>query len=236
MKKLVVRYVTWLHMYEYVRDSFKLVPAYSYESCRKIHVTHMKICVTCATRLLRHGDSYMWHDSFICGTWLWLWSHQYECAWHHSCDTTPSHWWLLYVTWLHTYVAHIFIGVTWLIYSYMSHIYSYVWHDSYIQMGGVLSHIGVTNMKESCRKSHVTHMNICVTCDVTPHIWIYIWLLHIGGSIIICVTWFLRQDSFPFVTPTCDKAPYMWIYAWLQHNGDSYMWHDSFICGTWFWL
>jgi len=70
---------------------------------------------------------------------------------------------------------------------------------------------------------------------MTPRhpVWIYVWLLHIGGSIIICVTWFLRHDSFIFVTPICNMTPHIWINVWLLHFGDSYTWHDSFICVTW---
>ena len=76
--------------------------------------------------------SYVWHDSFICVTWL-----------IHMCDMTHSYVWHdSFMT--HSYVWHdSFICVTWLIHMCdMTHswlirmcdikmTYSYVWHDSF---------------------------------------------------------------------------------------------------------
>ena len=55
----------------------------------------------------------VWHDSFMCVTWL-----------IDVCDTTHS------CVWHDSFVAHAFICVTWLIHTCdMTH--SYVWHDSF---------------------------------------------------------------------------------------------------------
>jgi len=83
--------------------------------------------------------SYVWHDSFICVTWL-----------IHMCDMTHSYVWhdsFICVTWsihmcdmTHSYVWHDpFICVTWSIHMCdMTH--SYVWHGSFICVT-VMSHI-----------------------------------------------------------------------------------------------
>ena len=77
------------------------------------------------------NDSYVWHDSFICVTWLL-----------HACDTTHSYVWhgsFICVTW------RIDICVTWLIHLCdMTH--SYVWHDSFIC---------VTWLRHACDMTHL---------------------------------------------------------------------------------
>jgi len=69
------------------------------------------ICVTWLIHVCDMTHSYVWHDSFICVTWL-----------VHVCDMTRSYVW-----------HHSFIRVTWLIHMCdMTH--SYVWHDSFIRV------------------------------------------------------------------------------------------------------
>jgi len=90
---------------------------------------------------------HVWHDSFICVTWL-----------IHMCDMT------------HLYVWHDpFIRVTWLVHMCdMTH--SYVWHDSFIRVTWL---IHMCDMTDSLTHSHVWHDTfrrvtwLIHTCDVT---------------------------------------------------------------------
>jgi len=91
--------------------------------------------------------SYVWHDSFICGTWL-----------IHMCDMT------------HTYVWHnSYICGTWLIHTcYMTH--SYAGHDSYIYVTGLI-HVCDMNTYErvkSCisESCHVWMSHVSYECVV----------------------------------------------------------------------
>jgi len=81
--------------------------------------------------------SYMWHDSFICVTWL-----------IHMCDMT------------HSYVWHdSFICVTWRIHMYdMTH--SHVWNNSFI-CAPWLTHMCDTT------HSHWWHIPCPMSCDTT---------------------------------------------------------------------
>jgi len=145
--------------------------------------------------------SYVWHDSFICVTWL-----------IHMCDMTHSYVWhdaFICVTWLihmrgmtHSYVWHdSFICVTWLIHMCgMTH--SYVWHDSFICVTWLIHMCDMTHSyvwhdsficvpNASCQKyiAHVWHAwFVCVSrlihmCDMTHS---YAW-----HDSFICGTWLI---------------------------------------------
>jgi len=103
-------------------------------------------------------------------------SHIYSYVWHDSYDTTPSYSWLLYVTRLHpseymSHVTHMNICATCMNIWVTSHLWIYVRH-----MCGVTSHIGVTNVKEWCRKNDVTHIHIG---DSIIIIMSHIWMSHV---------------------------------------------------------
>ena len=88
--------------------------------------------------------SYMWHDTFICVTWLM-----------YMCDTTHSHAW-----------HDAFIRVTWFVMCDMTHAgrydchfdemtRSYVWHDSFIHSFiRVIWLIRVTWLIPTCGMTH----------------------------------------------------------------------------------
>ena len=87
--------------------------------------------------------SFVWHDSFICVTWL-----------IHMCDMT------------HSYVWHdSFICVTWLIHMCdMTH--SYVWHDSFTCYVPAWQNSLTSTSKDLCVLSYIR------ICDLL-HVWIY---------------------------------------------------------------
>jgi len=154
----------------------------------------------------------MWHDSFICGTWL-----------IHTCDTTQ-----LYVIWrlsmsriasficdmTHSYVWHnAFICVT-------QHIH--IWHHS-----GVISHINVLCHTYEWVMSHVNEAN-------APE-YVTRCLIPMWHDSFICVTRHIhmRYDA-SFI---CDMMPYSYVMphsyvTWLihiWHMTHSYVWHNTFI-------
>jgi len=129
-------YVTWFfHLCDMIRsfmwhDSFMCMICVICVMCVMCDMTHscvLRIWIHsyaytrwCCMTMLLCGEThlYVWHDSFICVTWLNQ-MHNMTCSyvWHHS------------------YVWHAsFICVTWLI--HMRDInYLYVWHDSFICSG-----------------------------------------------------------------------------------------------------
>jgi len=131
----------------------------------------------------------------------------------HVCDIT------------HSYVWHdSFICVTWLI--HMCDVtHAYVGHESFIYV----TELGLIHMWDMTH-SYVRHDSfICET-----------WLIHTRHDSFICVTWLVRtwqgvsgsKDAPTLMLPT--HLSHMQD-TWLIHKWDmphSYVWHDSFICGT----
>ena len=148
---------------------------------------------------------HVWHDSFICVTWL-----------IDMCGMT-----VLYV-----WHDESFICVTWLISLVirmrdMTHLY--VWHDSFIYATRLIHMFCMT-------RSYVWHDSfICVTwlihtCDMThPYVW---------HDPFICATWLIHTCDMPhsyvwhasFICVTCSFI----CVTRLIHM----RWHDSFICAT----
>ena len=153
--------------------------------------------------------SYVWHDTFICVTWL-----------IHMCDMT------------HSYVWHdTFICVTWLIHICdMTH--SYVWHDSFIC---VTWHIHMCDMTHS----YVWHdAFICVTwlihmCGVAHS---YAWQAVIDKALVkdkdkrvqTAEQFLALLATVPLhFTPTAPIGLSMWHDSFISVN-----WHDPSICVT----
>jgi len=156
----------------------------------------------------------VWHDSFICVTWL-----------IHMCDMT------------HSYVWHdSFICVTWLIHMCdMNH--SFVWHDSFICLTRL---IHMCDMADS----YVWHDSpIPVLCSThLPRSRIYIWLTHryeMSYSYVsfIGATWLIHDMSDLDMTHSLmwnvvfrhDSLTHMkcHIYIWLTHT---YEISCSYVC------
>jgi len=195
--------------------------------------------------------TYMWHDSFICVTWLF-----------HVCDTcldyfiehdpahlrSPSNTCIRCVTWLihmcdmtPSYVWHdIFIssstklpsGLLSLTNSHMCDVtHSYVWHDSFICVTW-LDHF-IEHDLAHLRSPSNTYIR-CVT-----------WLIHMydvahsyvgHDSFILWSTklprGFLSNSFNEFIHPRCWNTCIRCV-TWPLHMCDitlSYAWHDSFIC------
>jgi len=175
-------------------------------------VTHIRV-----TRLIHMCDItplFVWHDSFICVTWLihvwkksllggvWCWSVLLSLAddcW--ECERVMH----IRVTWLirmcamtHSYVRHdSFVCVPWRIHTCdMTH--SYVWHDSFICATWLIHMCDMNHSYVFCNSF------ICVP-----------WLIHMCSV----TRSYVCHDSFVCVT-------------WLIHTCDMthpYVWHDSFL-------
>ena len=114
--------------------------------------------------------SCVWHDSFMCVTWLiHMCDMTHSCVWHYS---------FIYVTWLihmcdmtHSYVLRVSCDMT----------YPYVYHDS----------IHVCDMTHL----YIWHTHSCVPYDAFMCV---AWLMHMHGSCHTHkrVTRYLWHDSF----------------------------------------
>jgi len=159
--------------------------------------------------------SHVWHDSFICVTWLNIVQliPSWEAAFHGDAIMRIT--WLLHMRGMtHSYVWYdSFICVTWLIIVQLIPLektsfpmmHSYVWHDSCIR---------VTWLILSWR-TWLNHM-----CDMTDPFLVIIpqripsWEAVFTGGLFICMTWLIhvRQTWHIYM---CD----------MTH---SYAWHDEF--------
>ena len=133
------------------------------------------------------NDSYLWHDSFICETWLILVS----LFSHGNLDDLA----VRSMTYSHVW-RDSFICVTWLI-RMCDTTYSWLWHDPFICetwliLVCLLSHGNLDDLAvRSMTHSHVWRDSfICVAwfrhmCDMTPS---YVW-----HDSFICVTWLIHM-------------------------------------------
>jgi len=150
---------------------------------------------------------YVWHDSFICVTWL-----------IHMCDMTHSHVW-----------HDSFIRVTWRIHTCdMTHPYVWhdsfnVWHDSFISVTYII-HVCHTG----CRRpmgclifiGHFPQKSSIISGSLAED---DLQLETSYGSWPLCMThprvWL---DSFMYV---------IWLICTCGMT-HSYVWHNSFVCVT----
>ena len=156
--------------------------------------------------------TYVWHDSYICVTWL-----------IHMCEMTHSyvwHDWFIRVTWLthvcdmtHLYGCHDwFIRVTWLIHK-CGMTDSCVCHDSFICVTWLISFVPRFTCSQCTSQSHM--------CDMTHsyvlhHAFIRVsWMIHKFGMTdscvchnshvlnvdgeVICVTWLTHMCYITYV-------------------------------------
>jgi len=161
-------------------------------------------------------NSYVWHDSFACVTWLihtWNMTHLY--VWHHSF-TRETH---LYV-WPNSVKKHIHMwGV----------IRLYSWRDSFMCMTWLIHMWHVTHLYRDVREHSFVivrcHFQKCdvvhsyVTHDYID-ICIYICILYI--NIHICIHMFIYIYIYTY--------EYMHMYVHMSHSN---VWRDSFIRHPW---
>ena len=157
--------------------------------------------------------SYVWHDSFICVTWL-----------IHMCDL------------IHSCVWHdLFICVTWLIHMCdMTH--SHVWRDSFICVTWLIHmcHMTYANLRLwfiDFVVSWFVHMNEFIHSHVTSSWQVIeqIWL-----SRATCMDWFIRMNEFihSHVTSSWQVIEQIWIKTCHVYEVVSRIWSDSFIYVT----
>jgi len=172
------------------------------------------------TRLLCDmTHSYVWHDSFICVTWL-----------IHTCNMTPSY------VWHDSFSASLGQSLTRPFHARLTFSGPHA-----PAAAGVLY-----DMNHSCMTwlVHMSTTNSCVTWLI--HVWHDSLKCDMTHS---CVTWLIRvwndsfYDSFMYnMTRSCvNRLTHVWhdsfmCVPWLIHMCNmthSYVWHDSFTCVTW---
>jgi len=176
--------------------------------------------------------SCVWHDSFMCVTWLiHVCDMTHSCVWHDSSMCVP--WRMRLVSYL-----TCFVYVTWTTAHIHKtcHTHTCMWHGP-----------------QHTNRRHVIHIHVCDLDHITTtpqhhnttavNVWLLhvcglgVWLLHVCGCgatppphmyvvwvcgccMYVVVVWLLRVcDGFMCVT-------------WLNHVDDlthSYVWHDSFV-------
>jgi len=162
--------------------------------------------------------TYVWHDLYICVTWL-----------IHKCDMT------------HSYVWHdSYICVTWLIHMCdMTH--TYVWHDVWHDLSIHVTWLCLCDMTVSVWQDCVCVTGLCL-CDRTVSVWhdyvcvIWLCLCDMNVSVwhdCVCVKWLCLCDM---TVSVWQETECMISVTWLIHMCDmthSYVWHDPFIRVTW---
>jgi len=165
----------------------------------------------------------VWHDSFICATWLaHLWDMTHLYVQHDS---------LICVTWLiqmwdmpHSYVQHdSFICVAWLahmcdmtrLYMCGMFIHSCVWHDSFICATWL---------------AHMCAMTRLYMCGMPPSFKCVTWLIHMRDmthsyawpNSLICARWFVHTCAMTH-TDVQDVT-----HSYVQHAWFVCVWRDTF--------
>ena len=148
--------------------------------------------------------SCMWHDLFVCVTWL---IHGSKSKMFKRCLIVfdMTHLYVFVYRWHESFIDmwHDSFDMT----------HSYMWHDSF-DMTHFIWFIRICDMTHS----YMWHdLFVCVT-----------WLIHIWG------TWFMRDSKSKILIRcltdiyTCDMT-----YSCICDMTHSYIWHDSFIYVTW---
>jgi len=165
--------------------------------------------------------SYVWHDSFICVTWL-----------IHMCDMTHSYVWhdsFICVTWL----IHACDMTCWFECSLRARLgcILYVWRESFICVTW-FTHMCDMTHSECAPESH-SHSAFYV-CDMNHS---YVWY-----DSLICVTWLTHRcdETHHYVCP-CTIPPerdsschtYEWV---MSHIWVSHVTHMSESCHTYEWF
>jgi len=185
--------------------------------------------------------SYVWHDSFICVTWLIHMSHSI-CHWYDAFNV--SHIALAMCDMTHSYVWHdSFICVPWLIHMCAT-IHAYVWHDWFMCVTWLN-----TNRYLECptprARECVTHWCRSLCVYVT-------WLIHLCDTLMLLTVYVCDMtyslvwhadaahcvgvSHDPSICVTCWCHSLCVCATWLIHLCDmtySYVWHDSCVCVTW---
>ena len=142
--------------------------------------------------------SYVWHDSFVCVTWLiYTCGVTHSYVWHnsftrvtwliHVCNMTHSHVWhgsFICMTWLihlcdmtHSRVWHdSFTHVTWLIHM-CDMTDSYVWHDSFILVTWLISPYILEQsrlVQSKCANTYRAYCEADIYCWCNRNVPIYI--------------------------------------------------------------
>ena len=198
----------FMYRYSYSRSSFICV-TWLIHMCK---MTHSYVCDMTHTRCIQMGPislyintialsrhSYVWHDSFVCVTWLIP-----MCDMTHSmCDMT------------HSYVWHdSFICVNWLIHICdMTH--SYVWHESFHVTYS--SHMVHTHVALRTRMWHAIMMLLPAGMKLT-------WSIHMWHDTLVRDMQF-EIDIVHFICMKVTLCLHMWHDALVR---DMQLWCNDF--------
>jgi len=172
--------------------------------------------------------SYVWHDSFICVTWL-----------VHMCDMTRSYVWhdsFICVTWL-IHVTHsrnpLITRVPWL--CWISHVAGDIPHSEWL-FWWLFSwdHDSSLIQNDSSDDSFLGTMTLLMTLFLGP--WLF-WMTHSEES------WHIWTSHVALTRRihTCDMThshtwqnSLIWVTWLIRTRHTSYLsaWRDSFICST----
>jgi len=201
-----------IHMCIWVRDEFIFICAYEWFMCNVSHafVTCIFICAfICAYEFVMNPYTYaQMNDS--CVTWL-MHSRRDSCI----CDV------MRWCTWCDSFTC-----VAWLI--HMCDVTrSYAWRDSFMC---------VTWLIHIC---DVTHPNGCrdtLTCET--------WLIHAYGMTPSCEPWMCaKKTNIQAIVCVAQWMSHVWMnescplgvwHVFMCVTHLIHLWHDSFMCVTWF--
>ena len=171
---------------------------------------------------------YVWHYSFVCGTWLiHMWGMSPSCLSHNACICVT---WLIHIwNMTHSYVGHDSCTcVPWLIHMCdMTH--SCAWHDSSMCVTELSCHTYEWVMLYIYRRT------FSLTCPPIWYEWVmsHIWMSHVTHMNESCHTreWVMSHIRMSHVThmnESCNTLEWVMSHVWMSnitHMSKSYHTH-----------
>jgi len=224
-KFMSINLLIYLYIHVYVRTvSLDFLARLRNDSGALLYIFVQQPCVTWPIHICDMTHSYVWHDSFICETWLIHrpspcsplrpcttalrdMTHSSSYVWHDAFICTT---WLIHMCdIIHSCVwQYSLIRATWLIHTCdMAH--SHVRYDLHIELPAKLLDYFLQRNKSNINYSSVRHDSF--TCTI--------WLIHLCNM----THSYVRHDSFIGAISLIKNCE-------MTHSSQR---HDSLICVTW---